>query len=174
MPKTKRVQKSARASGAKSVAKVIAPQKASQSKPRPNSKQEQVLDLLRRPEGVTIAGIMKTTGWQQHSVRGFFAGVVRKRLGHTLESEKTDGERIYRVVRCQETQGEGQARVCRRQGCLAMDQRTTDSAAIEAEVDQVRSLGIDALRTRWRSMFGAHPPRGLTKDILGRMIAYRI
>lgn len=55
-----------------------------------------------------------------------------------------------------------------------MDQRTVDAAAIEAEVNQIRSLGIDALRQRWRTMFGAVPPKGLTKDILGRMIAYRI
>jgi hypothetical protein len=55
-----------------------------------------------------------------------------------------------------------------------MDQRTIDSAAIEAEVDQVRSLGIDALRKRWRMMFGAIPPKGLTKEIMARMIAYRI
>ena len=55
-----------------------------------------------------------------------------------------------------------------------MAQRTVDAAAIEAEVDQVRSLGIDALRTRWRMMFGATPPKGLTKDIIARMIAYRI
>ena len=55
-----------------------------------------------------------------------------------------------------------------------MDQRSIDPAAIEAEVDQIRSLGIDALRRRWRMTFGAIPPKGLTKDILGRMIAYRI
>ena len=55
-----------------------------------------------------------------------------------------------------------------------MDQRSIDPSAIEAEVDQVRSLGIDALRRRWRMTFGAIPPKGLTKDILGRMIAYRI
>jgi hypothetical protein len=47
-----------------------------------------------------------------------------------------------------------------------MDQRSIDPAAIEAEVDQVRSLGIDALRKRWRMMFGAAPPKGLTKDII--------
>jgi hypothetical protein len=55
-----------------------------------------------------------------------------------------------------------------------LSERPVDAAAIEAEVDQVRSLGIDALRRRWRMMFGAVPPLGLTKDIIARMIAYRI
>lgn len=55
-----------------------------------------------------------------------------------------------------------------------MDQRTIDPAAIEAEVDKIKSLGIDALRARWRLTFGVTPPKGLTKSILGYMIAYRI
>jgi hypothetical protein len=53
-------------------------------------------------------------------------------------------------------------------------QRPVDPAAIEAEVDHIRSLGVVALRQRWRLMFGGPPPAGLTKDIIGRMIAYRI
>jgi hypothetical protein len=55
-----------------------------------------------------------------------------------------------------------------------MRQQRTDPAAIEAEIAHLRSLALDALRQRWRAMFGRTPPAALSKDLLGRMIAWRM
>jgi hypothetical protein len=51
--------------------------------------------MLQSPSGMTIAAMMRETGWQQHSVRGFLAGVVRKKLKLQLSSKKIDGARVY-------------------------------------------------------------------------------
>jgi len=65
---------------------------------REGSKKATVLELLRRPEGATLAAIMSATGWQPHSVRGFISGALGKKMGLTVESLKTaEGARAYRI-----------------------------------------------------------------------------
>jgi len=66
---------------------------------RENSKQATVVQMLKRPEGTTIAQICEATGWQAHTVRGTFAGAFKKKLGLTIESDKVQGgERVYRIA----------------------------------------------------------------------------
>jgi hypothetical protein len=65
---------------------------------RPDTKHARILGMLRSSAGTTIAAIMTMTDWQQHSVRGFLAGVVRKKLGLNLVSEQTDKGRVYRII----------------------------------------------------------------------------
>jgi hypothetical protein len=64
---------------------------------RPDTKHARVIAMLRKPVGTTIKAIMAVTDWQSHSVRGFLAGVVRKKLGLNLVTEQTDKGRIYRI-----------------------------------------------------------------------------
>ena len=66
---------------------------------RADSKQAKVLGMLHSAQGTTIDAIAKATNWQRHSVRGFLAGVVRKKLKLDLVSEQLDDVRIYRIAR---------------------------------------------------------------------------
>ena len=64
---------------------------------KPDTKHTRIVAMLRTPAGATIASLVTATEWQQHSVRGFLAGVVRKKLGLNLLSEQTDKGRVYRI-----------------------------------------------------------------------------
>jgi hypothetical protein len=79
-----------------------------------DSKQKCVVAMLRQPAGTTVAAVMKATGWQKHSVHGFFAGVVRKKLKLNLASEKTDGQRVYRIAESKGRKGSKAAKTAKR------------------------------------------------------------
>jgi len=68
------------------------------AKTRVGTKNAQVIAMLQDRAGTTIVAIMAATGWQQHSVRGFLAGVVRKKLGLNLVSEPGESGRVYRII----------------------------------------------------------------------------
>jgi hypothetical protein len=76
----------------------FAARKAKRPNSEPGSKQDGVIAMLKSPTGATIDAMMKATGWQQHSVRGFLAGVVRKRLKLKLGWKKVDGNRVYQIA----------------------------------------------------------------------------
>jgi hypothetical protein len=98
-PKTK--PKAATRSTARKIRKAASPARpasaSSKSTPRPDTKHNRIVAMLRAPAGATIAAIMTATDWQQHSVRGFLAGVVRRKLGLNLTSDQTDKGRVYRI-----------------------------------------------------------------------------
>ena len=74
------------------------PLKVDEPKVERATKQERVLTLLSQPEGASIEEMMQATDWQQHSVRGFLAGTVKRKLGFSLTSLKpNDGARRYRI-----------------------------------------------------------------------------
>jgi hypothetical protein len=66
---------------------------------RPGTKLAAIIDALRHPSGATIAQMMACTDWQAHTVRGAISGMVRKRLGYQVVTEKgADGQRAYRIA----------------------------------------------------------------------------
>jgi predicted HTH transcriptional regulator len=66
---------------------------------RTNSKQAQLIEMLKRPEGATIEEIVKKFDWQAHTVRGAIAGALKKKLGLNVQSEKVEGRgRVHRIA----------------------------------------------------------------------------
>ena len=96
-PTRSRPMKSVKSKSSKRPVLVIAAS-GTVAKTRPGSKSAQVVAMLQDRAGTTIAAIMAATGWQQHSVRGFLAGVVRKKLGLNLVSEPRESGRVYRII----------------------------------------------------------------------------
>jgi hypothetical protein len=74
--------------------------KAKQEGARQGSKTEKILELLKRSGGASLAEIMKATGWQPHSVRGFISGTLGKKMGLKVDSAKNEaGERVYSITK---------------------------------------------------------------------------
>jgi uncharacterized protein DUF3489 len=101
MTKPKSKPKAATSSTARKTAKAVSRKRSAAASSRstagPDTKHARIIAMLRTPAGATIATIMTVTEWQQHSVRGFLAGVVRKKLRLNLVSEQTDKGRVYRI-----------------------------------------------------------------------------
>jgi len=83
---------------AKSKIRSAKPKHPSSAKSRTNTKQAQLVGMLRRPQGATIDEITTATGWQNHSVRGAISGALKKRLGLRITSELEKRGRVYRVT----------------------------------------------------------------------------
>src|SRR5262245_43365765 len=96
-----------KAAAQKTAHELVKSKRGTQPQPHPSSakqmertetKQARILAMLRAPSGATIDAMMHASGWQQHSVRGFLAGVVRKKLGFNLVSAATESGRLYRIT----------------------------------------------------------------------------
>ena len=98
MSKSEKKRSAASSAGPVPVAKLSQELVSEPRKANGGSKQSRVIAMLASPAGATIAAMMKATGWQQHSVRGFLAGVVRKRLKLKLSSKEVDDIRLYRIA----------------------------------------------------------------------------
>lgn len=99
---TANIQRSTKAApnpGQKRPAKTVpSPADASEPNEKSPTKTETLVAMLSSDTGATIADMMSASGWMAHSVRGFMAGALRKRLGQTVASEMTGAGRVYRIV----------------------------------------------------------------------------
>ena len=114
-------------------------------------------------------------------MRGFFAGVVRKKLGLDLRSEKGDGERVYRIVHAGARRRGDAGPLPPSAGHVSLMPRVKIRPAlpgawetVAVEIAQLRDLDIGDLRNRWHTVFGRRPPSHLPRHLLFRVLAYRL
>ena len=115
--------------------------------------------------------LIKETQWQKHSVRGFLAGTVRKKLKLPLLSEKIDGVRNYRIGTAKAAEDQEDRR---RERLNRMPRDTIDNAALEAEIGRLPALSLLELRNRWKMLFGHSAPKSLRRNFLARAVAYQM
>ena len=182
MNKPKSKPKASPRSTARKTAKPASRKRSAPASPRPtagrDTKHARIIGMLRKPAGTTIAAIMMVTDWQQHSVRGFLVGVVRKKLGLNLVSDQSDKGRVYRIKG-----GQGSTRGLRTGPSRRRDamQKKRHALAVphpkrpvEDEIAHLRGLDLKGIRSRWQSVFGRPAPAHLTRHLLFAVLAYRL
>ena len=137
-----------------------------------------MIEMLQSPEGATIDAMMKATGWQRHSVRGFLAGVVRKRLKLELGSKIVDGNRIYQITsECRQNYFYATVQTPRSLSAMPrvrIGPALPDREQLDVEITRLRDLDVGELRNRWHAVFGRPAPPHLSRHLLFRVLAYRL
>jgi hypothetical protein len=170
MTKPKSKPKAATRSAARKTAEGASRKRSAASpKPAAGPDTKHARAMLRKPAGATITAIMTATDWQQHSVRGFLADVVRKKLRLNLVSDQTDKGRVYRIK-----DGRASPAAADRvqpAALIAMQKKRRNGSAstkrpVEDEIAHLRGLDLGGLRTRWQSIFQRQAPAHLTRHLL--------